>query len=153
MSGDPSYEGAEIMDNRKPKRSFFRATALRVAGALIVLLAAVALLWHGNANSMQAAPALVGKVHFEGEYRIADGAWQTIVAGEHISSTKGDVTLRGNFHFSAPDGTYVGIYSDSIPIALYTDHINLTFYEYGSEPFVMDMETPSLGSRSSPLSA
>ena len=44
-----------------------------------------------------------------------------------------------------PDGEYVGIYSGDIPIALYTDHINLTFYESENEPFIIDVENPLYG--------
>ena len=133
------------MENKKEKVSFINKTTLWIGGVLCVLLLAVLLLWYGNANSMQAAPALVAQVYFDGEYRIADGPWQQIVKGKHISSTQGDVTLRGNFHMLAPDGEYVGIYTDSIPIALYTDHINLTFYEGDNEPFVIDVENPLYG--------
>ena len=75
---------------------------------------------------MQAESALIAQVYFDGEYRIADGPWQQIVKGKHIPSTEGDVTLRGNFHMLTPDGEYVGVYSGDTPIALYTDHINLT---------------------------
>ena len=106
---------------------------------------AAALLWYGNATSKQAALPLVAEVYFEGEYQISDGEWQKIEEGKHISSTEGDVTLRGNFHMLAPDGTYVGVYSGEIPIAFYTDHINLTFYEGENEPFVADPENPVFG--------
>ncbi|MBE6913024.1 MAG: hypothetical protein E7473_10920 [Ruminococcaceae bacterium] len=133
------------MKEEKIKSCFFNTTKITIAGILLLLLSAVVLLWHTNANSMQAIPALVAQVYFDGEYRIADGEWQKIVKGNHISSTKGDVTLRGNFHLLAPDGEYVGIYSDDIPIALYTNHINLTFYEGENEPFVMDVENPLYG--------
>ena len=88
---------------------------------------------------------MVAHVYFDGEYRIADGEWQEIVKGNHISSTEGDVTLRGNFHMLAPDGEYVGIYSGDLPIALYTNHINLTFYEGENEPFIIDVENPLYG--------
>lgn len=119
---------------------------LPILGALFVLLLALALLWYGNTNSMQAVPALVADVYFDGEYRIADGAWQKIVKGNHIPATEGDVTLRGNFHMLAPDGEYIGIYSGDTPIALFTNHINLTVYESKNEPFVMDVENPLFGS-------
>ena len=111
---------------------------------LLILLAAL-LLWFNNSTSNQAIPALVAQVYFDGEYRIGDGEWNDIVQGEHIPSTKGDVTLRGNFHMLTPDGEYVDIYRGEIPIAFYTDHINLTFYEGDSEPFVIDMENPLYG--------
>ena len=119
---------------------------LQVIGVIGILLFAVLLLWRGNATSNQAVPALVAKVYFDGEYRIADGPWLDIVEGEHIPATKGDVTLRGNFHMLTPDGEYIGIYSGDMPIALYTDHINLTFYEGENEPYVMDIENPLYGS-------
>ena len=133
------------MDSKETKFSFINKTTLWIVGIFAVLFLALVLLWHGNANSMQAMPALVAQVYFDGEYRIADGQWQKIEKGKHISSTEGDVTLRGNFHLVAPDGEYVGVYTDSIPIALYTDHINLTFYEGENEPFIIDVENPLYG--------
>ena len=120
-------------------------TSLKIIGVILILLSAIALLWHSNANSMQAMPAMTAGVYFDGEYRIADGAWQKIAKGNHIPSTDGDVTLRGNFHMVAPDGEYVGIYNSEIPIALYTDHINLTIYEGENEPYVIDTENPLYG--------
>ena len=133
------------MRDKKIKSRIFNKTRIMVAGILLLLLSAAVLLWYGNANSMQAMPALVAQVYFDGEYRIADGQWQKIVKGNHIPSTEGDVTLRGNFHMLAPDGEYVGIYTDNIPIALYTNHINLTFYEAENEPFIIDVENSLYG--------
>ncbi len=133
------------MDETETKSRFFKATTLAIVGVLLLVFSAVLLLWHGNANSMQATPAMVAGVYFDGEYRIADGQWQKIEKGKHISSTEGDVTLRGNFHLVAPDGEYIGIYKDSLPIALHTNHINLTFYEGKNEPFIIDVENPLYG--------
>ena len=130
---------------RRKKNPFLNKSRLPIAGIILILLLAALLLWHSNATSMQAQPALLAQVYFDGEYRIADGSWQEIVVGEHIPSTKGDVTLRGNFHIMTPDGEYIGIYTGDIPIALYTDHIGLTFYEGENEPYVMDMENPLYG--------
>ena len=118
---------------------------LQAIGAIFILSLALVLLWHGNATSNQATPALIAQVYFDGEYRIADGPWQEITEGKHIPATKGDVTLRGNFYMLTPDGEYVGVYSGDMPIALYTDHINLTFYEGENEPYVMDVENPLYG--------
>ena len=123
----------------------FTQSHIQGIGIVLMLLLAALLLWHGNANSRQAFSALMAQVRFEGEYQIADGPWQQIMEGEHIPSTKGDVTLRGNFHMLTPDGEYVGIYTEEIPIAFYTDHINLTIYEGENEPHVMDMENPLYG--------
>ena len=130
------------------ERIFNYKTTLRVIGVMIVMLLAVMLLLYGNATSNQAMPALLAQVYFDGEYRIADGPWEKIVAGEHIPSTKGDVTLRGNFHMRAPDGEYVGIYRGEIPIAFFLDHISMMIYEEGSEPYVADMEDPLFGASS-----
>lgn len=133
------------MGNKETRFSFINKTTLWIVGIFVVLFLALVLLWHCNANSMQAAPAMVAGVYFDGEYRIGDGQWQKIEKGKHISTTEGDVTLRGNFHLVAPDGEYVGVYMDSIPIALYTNHINLTFYEGENEPFIIDVENPLYG--------
>ena len=113
------------MNGKETKFRFLNRTTLQIIGVLLILCAAVMLLWRGNATSNQAMPAMVAQVYFDGEYRIADGEWKKIVDGEHISSTAGDVTLRGNFHMLAPDGEYVGIYSGDVPIALYTNHIKI----------------------------
>jgi hypothetical protein len=136
------------MKIKETKFSFINKTTLWAVGVIVVLLLAVALLWYGNANSMQAMPALVAQVYFDGDYRIGDGEWQKIVKGGHISSTEGDVTLRGNFHMLTPNGEYVGVYSDDIPIALYTNHINLTFFEGENEPYIIDVENPLYGDSS-----
>ena len=136
------------MKKEKVNSRFFNTTTLTIAGVVLLLLSAVILLWHGNATSNQAAPALLAQVYFDGEYRIEDGEWQKIIKGNHIPSTKGDVTLRGNFHMLTPDGEYVGIYNGDIPVALYTNHINLTFYEGENEPFRFDMENPLFGDSS-----
>ena len=134
-----------MMKKKEINARFLKTTTLWIVGIFAVLFLALVLLWHGNANSMQAMPAMVAGVYFDGEYRIADGQWQKIEKGKHISSTEGDVTLRGNFHLVAPDGEYVGVYTDSIPIALYTNHINLTFYEGKNEAFITDVENPMYG--------
>ena len=126
--------------------SGFKRSHLQIIGTVCILLLALLLLWRGNATSNQAVPAMVAQVYFDGDYRIADGPWQKIVPGSHIPSTKGDVTLRGKFHMLAPDGEYIGVYSGGMPIALYTDHINLTFYVGEAPPYVIDTENPLYGS-------
>ena len=140
-----NFEEVEIMKDETNKVRFGNRTTITIAGILLLLLFSVILLWHGNATSNQAIPAMVAQVYFDGDYRIADGEWQKIVEGEHIPATKGDVTLRGNFHMLTPAGEYIGIYDGGLPIALYTDHIHLTFYEGGNEPYAMDIENPLYG--------
>ena len=133
------------MPEFKNKFSTFTKRYVPIVGVLLLLLLAAFLLWFNNSNSMQAMPSMIGSVYFEGEYRIGDGEWHQIVEGEHIPSTEGDVTLRGNFHMLDPEGGYEGVYRYEIPIAFFLDHINLTFYEVGSEPYVMDTENPLYG--------
>ena len=133
------------MPSLKEKFKKIYKSHLLIAGVILLLLVAVFLLWFNNSNSMQSIAPLVAEVYFDGEYRMEDGEWHKIVKGEHISATKGDVTLRGNFHMLAPDGEYVGIYRGDVPVAFYVNHINLTFYEGTNEPFIIDMEDPLYG--------
>ena len=132
----------------KEKRKFkkIRRSHLQIVSVLLLIMLSLTLLLINNKRSMQAIPAMVADVYFEGEYSVNGGEWKKIVEGEHIPATQGDVRLRGNFHMLAPDGEYIGIYRGDIPIAFYTDHINLTFYEGGEEYFVIDTENPIYGS-------
>lgn len=128
----------------KPVNSRFQPnkSLLTILCFLLLFLGAISLLWSGKASSNQAISALVAKVYFDGEYRIADGPWQKIVSGQHIPSTKGDVTLRGNIHMLTPFDDYVGLYGRELPVAFYTNHINLTISEGENSPVVMDIENP-----------
>ena len=51
----------------KLKNRFDIFKHLQVIAIVCILLFAFALLWYGNANSMQAMPALVAQVYFDGE--------------------------------------------------------------------------------------
>ena len=134
------------MTELKCKARLFEKAHLQMAGVLLLLVLAAVLLWFNSANSMQAASATVAKLRFYGEYRIGDGQWQEIVEGQHISATKGDVTLRGNFHLLTPDDEYIGIYRGELPIAFYSNHVGVTIYEGENEPYVIDIENPLYGS-------
>ena len=133
------------MPDLKKRISIFKNTYWQLAGVLVLVLLTLLLLWSNRINNTQAANALVAQVYFDGQYRVADGPWQPIVEGQHIPSTKGDVTLRGNFHMLTPDGEYVGIYSGDTPIAFHLDHISLTVYEGENEPHMLDLENPLYG--------
>ena len=133
------------MENSKHKFQLFQSARIQVAGILLLIFLAALMLWFNNINSMQAISAISAKVQFYGEYRIGDSQWQEIAEEQHIPATKGDVTLRGNFHMLAPDGEYIGIYRGDTPIAFYTNHINLTIFEGKNDPFVIDMENPLYG--------
>ena len=134
------------MSNSTQKIHIFKSSYLPTIGILLLVLLAAWMMWFNNANSTQAIPATVANVRFYGEYRIGDGRWHEITEGQHIPATKGDVTLRGNFHMLTPDGEYVGVYRGELPIAFYSNHISLTIYEGSNEPFVMGIENPLYGS-------
>ena len=106
-------------------------------------------MWFSDSASVQAELPLSIEVYFEGEYRVADGPWMTYVEGEHIPATKGDVTLRGNL-YKRYKGENLGIYnSEDMPVAFYTNHINLTFIEMDETgekySLVSDSENPLFG--------
>ena len=129
--------------NNKPK--FWNKATLTIITIVLMVISALALFLVGNINSNQSVSATPAQVRFFGKYCIDDGDWKDIVEGEHISSTKGDVRLRGNFHLYSPGGEYIGVFSGATPIAFYTDHINLTFYEGDNIPYVIDNENPRCG--------
>ena len=134
------------MPDLKNGSQLLKKIPFQVIGILLLIFTAVFLLWFNYANSNQAVSAMVAKVRFQGEYRVGDGQWQKIIEGEHIHATKGDVTLRGDFHLYAPDGEYAGLLEEDTLIALYTDHINLTIQQGESKPYIIDMENPLYGS-------
>ena len=137
------------MPNIKNAFQKINKTHLTIAGVLLLVLFAVFLLWFNNSHSMQAGSTVNIELHFEGEYRIADGPWQPYVAGEHIPATKGDVTLRGNLYKSY-EGEDLGVYnSEDMPVAFYTNHISLTFCEIdetGEKYYLVgECENPQFG--------
>ena len=122
---------------------------LLIAGVVLLILLFISLLWFSDSASVQAELPLSIEVYFEGEYRVADGPWMTYVEGEHIPATKGDVTLRGNL-YKRYKGENLGIYnSEDMPVAFYTNHINLTFIEMDETgekySLVSDSENPLFG--------
>ena len=113
----------------KDKLKKIKKSHLLIAGVVLLVLLFASLLWFNDRTSVQAEQTLQIEVYFEGEYRIADGPWMTYAEGEHIPATKGDVTLRGHF-YKRYEGEDLGIYnSEDMPIAFYTNHLNLTFIE------------------------
>ena len=137
------------MSNLIDKLKNVKKMHFAIAGVLLLIALAVSLLLFDDSNAVQAAPTVNIELYFEGKYRIADGDWKTYVEGEHIPATKGDVTLRGNF-YKRYEGEDLGVYnSEDMPIAFYTNHINLTFCEIDETGenyyLVIDNENPLLG--------
>ena len=133
----------------KDKLKKIKKSHLLIAGVVLLILLFISLLWFSDSASVQAELPLSIEVYFEGEYRVADGPWMTYVEGEHIPATKGDVTLRGNL-YKRYKGENLGIYnSEDMPVAFYTNHINLTFIEMDETgekySLVSDSENPLFG--------
>ena len=81
---------------------------------------------------------------FSGEYKIDDGEWKTIPKDGHISATDGDVTLRGKFIFTTPDGEF---YSDNVSgrtLNFYCNHISVGI-RLGEGKVLFDAENPYIG--------
>ena len=133
----------------KDKFKKIKKSHLLIAGVVLLILLFISLLWFNDRTSVQAEQTLHIEVYFEGEYRIADGPWMTYVEGEHIPATKGDVTLRGHL-YKRYEGEDLGIYnSEDMPVAFYTNHLNLTFIEIDETgekySLVSDSENPLFG--------
>ena len=133
----------------KDKHKKIKKSHLLIAGVVLLILLFISLLWFSDSASMQAELPLSIEVYFEGEYRVADGPWITYVEGEHIPATKGDVTLRGNL-YNRYEGENLGIYNnEDMPVAFYTNHLNLTFIEIDETgekySLVSDSENPMFG--------
>lgn len=128
------------------KGTDLKKKAFSVIGFMLLIAMVAALLWTSTQKSFQSSPALYPKVSFVGEYRIGEGEWREIRKGVHIPATEGDVTLRGCFYMISPDNENVGPVPSDIPIAFFTDHINITISEQGCAPYSMDNENAYFGS-------
>ena len=92
-----------------------------VLGGLLFILMAMLLLYFVNTKkSQQSFPASFPTISFQGQYKIADGDWIPVKKGQHIPATRGDVTLKGQFHMASPeDGAYLRLADGAA--ALHTD--------------------------------
>lgn len=133
------------MQGNKQQQKVWKKIPFATIGIIIMLAVMVTLLCANIINSQQSFPAFYPKVYFSGEYRLADGPWNPVKAGQHIPATRADVTLRGQFHMVAPDGEYLGAAMVGTPLAFYLHHIQLTVEEEGQEPYTLDIEHPFAG--------
>lgn len=93
----------------------------------------------------QAIDAFLLHVTLQGEYKIGDGEWKPIVAGEHISAGKGDVTLRGSLHMAFPNGEIVAPVSQNSSVVFFLDHLGGSVNMDCQEPYVFDSENNRIG--------
>ena len=133
------------MERMRQPKNIWKKLPFAILGILLVLSLMLMLLWNNVANSLQSLPAFFPDIYFEGQYRIADGPWQPVVRGQHISATQGDVTLEGQFHMTTPDGEYLGVAGQGVLLALYTNHIHVTVQEQGQPPYICDVESSFAG--------
>ena len=123
----------------KNKFQTFKKSYLPICCVIFLIALGALVLWINEINSYQADVAGQASVHFEGEYRVGEGEWLPVVDGKHISSTKGDVTLKGRFYFTF-DGQRVNDFAGRMMVAFYTNHIALSIQEADMELFVLESE-------------
>ena len=133
------------MEGNKQLKKAWNIMPFAIIGIIFVLAVMLLLLWSNITNSQQAFPALYPQIGFSGEYRLGNGPWDTVRTGKHIPTTKGDVTLRGQFHMVAPDGEYIGVAGEGVHLAFYLNHIRLTVEEEGQPAHHMDIEAEYAG--------
>ena len=129
----------------KKQNKVWKKVPVAMIGIIAVLAVMLQLLWSNIASSQQSYPALYPDIYFSGDYKLGDGSWNQVEAGQHIPATREDVTLRGQFHMVAPDGEYMGVAGEGVLLAFYLNHIRLTVQEEGQEPHMMDIESPYAG--------
>ena len=119
---------------------------LIIVSVLLFLVLSCAMLIDAVLNSSQAEWAIIPDIRLVGEYKIGDGEWQPIAQGEHISSTKGDVRLKGVLEILDPETDEVFGPVEKGSLMLFTfNHINLALTDNDEIIYVCDTENPALG--------
>ncbi len=97
-------------------------------------------------QSHQASDAYVFDVKFVGEYRIDDGEWRPLSSAKHISSTKGNVELKGVFVLcDAQTGEAILNAEKGTIISMYLDHVKVTIRDAKGNEWISDNENELLG--------
>ena len=119
---------------------------LIIASVLLFLVLSCVLVINGVINNSQAEWAIIPDIRFVGEYKIGDGEWRDVIPGEHISSTKGDVRLKGVLEILDPETNEPFGTVEKGSLMLFTfNHINLTVTENNETVHVCDTENPLAG--------
>ena len=128
------------------KKTFSKKNLPGIAVAIILMLG-VMLLIKNPKEAVQASDPIFPDIKFSGEYKIAQGEWNPLVEGKHISSTGGYVQLKGNFLMYNPEtGECMGNVSPGTMLAVYLNHINMSLSVEENTLFVSDAENSMLGS-------
>ena len=116
------------------------------ASVLLFVLLSGVLLVTSILNNSQAEWAIVPDIRLVGEYKIGDGEWKTIVEGEHIPATKGDVMLKGVLEICDPEtDDFYGKLTKGSMVSFTFNHINLALTENNQITEVYDIENPVIG--------
>ena len=113
-------------------------------GCLFLIVVCAVSLAIISVNPSKAMPASMLTASFSGEYKIEDGEWQSIPKDGHISSTQGEVTLRGKFIVLLPDGEFLTDNPEGFYFNFYCNHISVKV-RVGEETVVFDTEHPKIG--------
>ena len=116
-----------------------------IAAILFFVLSCV-LLANAVINNSQADFAIIPDIRFVGEYKIADGEWKSVVEGEHISATQGDVMLRGVLEICDPETKEsFGKVTKGSLMSFTFNHINLVYTENDQVITMCDTENSAIG--------
>lgn len=112
------------------------AIVIAFVAIIAVILSAVA-----QAQSAQSENAIIPEVALVGEYRIDGGEWQAIRDGEHISTTKGTVELKGIFKlYYGETGEELGAVDSGTVISLYLNHVKVNIKDASGNVWESDNE-------------
>ena len=81
---------------------------------------------------------------FSGEYKIEDGDWKEIPKDGHIPASQGDVTLKGNFIVSLPNGDFYTDNPKGFCFDFLCHHVSVKI-RVGEQTAVFDAEHPQIG--------
>ena len=113
---------------------------------ILFVVISCALVVNAAMNNTQAEWAIIPDIRLVGEYKIEDGEWQPIVEGEHISSTKGDVHLRGVLEICDPETKeFLGYVSEGSLMLFTFNHVNLAVVENNQIINICDTENQDFG--------
>ena len=122
----------------KEKRKKFPWSTMWILAAFIL---SVVFVWTCCYDSLQNIPEAIPEVIFEGEYRIGKGEYAPVVPGDHIPSTKGDVTLRGTFYLCDPEtGEKTAAVPRGVNLSFHLIHVGATVYAPGAAPYTFECE-------------
>ena len=126
----------KILKNEKFNRIPWVAIVIAFVAVVSVILSTITQ-WQSN----QAMDGIVPDVVFRGEYRIAGGEWKPVSDGIHISSTQGNVELKGVFkRYYAPTGEDLGSVERGTVLSIYLDHIKATIKDADGNVWESDNE-------------